>query len=181
MSYRERLNRQKKVLLIDRGHVPLSIITWKKAMSLIYGRNKAEILKSYTPKRIHDRLDYRPSVIRLTVPSPHPASVRKRYKFTRRYVFLRDDYLCQYCNINMRHRKDIITVDHVIPKARGGKSNYVNCVTACKPCNQRKCDKMPHEANMNLIAPPKNPMFSWMLQAKENLNEWSEYLPGIIF
>lgn len=75
--------------------------------------------------------------------------------FTRRNVYRRDGYCCVYCG--RRPRSDELTIDHVIPRSRGGESSWDNCVTACLQCNARKADRTAQEAEMRMFTQPKAP------------------------
>lgn len=76
-------------------------------------------------------------------------------KFSRRNVFLRDKHRCQYCYKQFSNKE--LNLDHVIPKSRGGKTTWENIVLSCIPCNQKKADRTPEEAKMNLLNRPKKP------------------------
>ena len=96
-------------------------------------------------------LDY-PSILRLKTHYKIPRLVAK---FNRVSVFRRDMYLCQYCGEQVTARS--ATLDHVIPTSRGGKNCWTNCVTACHPCNSKKRNRTPEEANMQLMETPFAP------------------------
>ena len=76
-----------------------------------------------------------------------------RRKITRRAVFARDRWTCQYCG----HERGNLTVDHVVPRSKGGRSTWDNIVTCCAPCNRRKGDRLPRQANMVPARKPKAP------------------------
>lgn len=94
-----------------------------------------------------------PSVIRLKkyVYRPH----RLEVSFNRKNVFKRDDYACQYCGTKSAE----LTIDHVLPKSRGGKTEWSNVVCCCSKCNSKKRDRTPKEANMFLQKKPSKPKF----------------------
>lgn len=81
--------------------------------------------------------------------------VIKTVKYSRRNVYQRDDFTCQYCR--RKFPKDKLTLDHVIPKSRGGKSSWVNVVTCCKRCNEDKGDRLLEELGWELPVQPKRP------------------------
>ena len=91
-------------------------------------------------------------VIRLLTYVRIPRDAHRR-KITRRAVFARDRWTCQYCG----HERGNLTVDHVIPRSKGGRSSWDNIVTCCAPCNRRKGDRLPRQANMVPRAEPKAP------------------------
>jgi len=79
----------------------------------------------------------------------------RRVRFNRRNIFLRDNFTCQYCGC--RPPRDELTIDHILPRSRGGLSNWENVVLACARCNSRKGNRLPHEVNMGLLRKPKKP------------------------
>ncbi len=80
---------------------------------------------------------------------------KKEVKFTRHNVFERDKNTCQYCRV-VFDRRDL-NLDHVFPRDRGGQTTWENVVCSCIPCNSRKGNRLPHEANMQLLQKPKRP------------------------
>jgi 5-methylcytosine-specific restriction endonuclease McrA len=77
--------------------------------------------------------------------------------FSRRNIFKRDRYTCQYCG--SQPNNDALTVDHVVPRAQGGNSHWENCVLACLSCNGRKADRTPEQAKMRLRKAPVRPLW----------------------
>jgi len=94
-------------------------------------------------------------------------------KISRRAVFARDGYECQYCGAASH-----LTMDHVIPRSRGGGSSWDNVVTSCAPCNLRKGNRLPHEVQMELHNPPKPPapVLFIRLAAPKIPKRWERYL-----
>jgi 5-methylcytosine-specific restriction endonuclease McrA len=91
---------------------------------------------------------------------------RTRVTFTKRNVFIRDRFKCAYCGA----RREKLSIDHIIPKSRGGKMTFENCVAACRPCNLKKGGRTPSEARMYLKIRPYQPTISEFLRLKfENL------------
>jgi 5-methylcytosine-specific restriction endonuclease McrA len=92
---------------------------------------------------------------------------------SRQNIFKRDGYCCVYCG----SRKDL-TLDHVLPKSRNGKSSWTNLVTACQKCNSKKGDQTPEEANMRLPYQPYKPSFILFIReiAKMGDHHWRQYL-----
>ncbi|MGQ9736151.1 MAG: HNH endonuclease [Thermaceae bacterium] len=111
-----------------------------------------------------------PSVIRLKRMARRP---RTRVPLNRRNILRRDRYTCQYCG----RQGGELTVDHVLPKSRGGKSTWENLVTACRSCNLKKGDRTPEEAGMRLRNPPRAPRLPLFLaDLKEVPEAWKPYL-----
>jgi len=100
--------------------------------------------------------------------------------FSRRNIFKRDRYTCQYCG--KQYRGDVameaLTIDHVTPKSRGGRSTWENCVLACMTCNARKANRTPEESKMQLRHAPKKPKWSALMQVSpgKRLASWDEFL-----
>ena len=115
-----------------------------------------------------------PSVIRLAamVRRPH----RSGRKLTRLEVFKRDHYTCQYCGKETRQ----LTLDHIVPRYRGGEHTWENVVSACVPCNRRKAGRTPREAGMKLIRQPSQPrdngLFYVPTDYSQAQGEWQKYL-----
>jgi 5-methylcytosine-specific restriction endonuclease McrA len=96
--------------------------------------------------------------------------------FSRRNIFRRDRYTCQYCG-EQRALRDL-TIDHVVPRSREGRSTWENCVVACVSCNSRKANRLPAEAGMRLNREPRRP--SWMasidISRPERQESWNRFL-----
>ena len=96
-----------------------------------------------------------PEVIALTRYDRMPTNV---VAFSRRNVFKRDEFTCQYCGC--RPGSEELTIDHVVPRAQGGNSSWTNCVLACVECNHRKANRTPDQANMPLLRKPRRPVWN---------------------
>jgi len=95
--------------------------------------------------------------------------------FSKYSIFKRDKYTCQYCG--SQPGREGVTIDHVTPKAQGGKTDWTNCVTSCSPCNADKADLTPDEAGMKLRRPPVKPDPMAMLQIKvKSRSVWRKYV-----
>jgi 5-methylcytosine-specific restriction endonuclease McrA len=116
----------------------------------------------------------RPLVIRLVyyVRIPHRISL----PLTRRTVLARDLYTCQYCG-KQPARKDL-TVDHILPRSRGGYTTWENVVAACQRCNGRKGNRTPEEANMRLLSAPSQPRYVAlaMVESADARQAWRKYI-----
>lgn len=95
---------------------------------------------------------------------------RKSVKFSSRGVYQRDDYTCQYCG--QKKRREDLSIDHVIPKSRNGKTSWENCVTACFKCNNKKSDRTPHEAGLQLAKNPVKPNWSPVFEIRKEKRPW---------
>lgn len=160
-----------RVLVLNNDSSPLMVCSVERAFILVY-LNKSEMVKSANGYKLHSITQSfpMPSVIRLNryVNAPY-----KGVNLTRQNIFKRDNFECQYCGT-----KRDLTIDHVIPRAKGGKDSWTNLVTACKRCNAKKGDFTPEEANMILKYKPVKPSYAIFLKdyANGHANEWEEYL-----
>jgi len=118
------------------------------------------------------------SIIRIPLVMKLIKVIRMIYKnkvpFTKKNVFVRDGFKCQYCG-----SKDQLTIDHIIPSSRGGKSNFENCVAACKPCNVRKNNRTPSEAKMYIKSTPHAPTISEFFRIKMKQLGLAEFLKEV--
>ncbi len=138
------------VLVLNADYEPLNVCDVRRAFRLLFGE-KAEVLEYDHIEIRTPRTTFRaPSVIRLQYRIRRP---RPRVKLSRREILARDGHTCQYCG----HRGSDLTVDHVVPRHRGGQHTWENLVTACRPCNHRKGGRLPDEAHMRLMHVPAEP------------------------
>jgi 5-methylcytosine-specific restriction endonuclease McrA len=139
-------------LVLNASYEPINVCTVRRAAVLIL-KNRAEVLEKGDWALHAESLTLpRPVVIRLLTYVRIPRDAHRR-KITRRAVFARDRWTCQYCG----HERGNLTVDHVIPRSKGGDSTWENIVTCCAPCNRRKGDRLPRQANMVPARKPKAP------------------------
>lgn len=162
------------VLVLNQTYEPLSICRVRRALVLLQ-LDKAEMLENGVGF-IHSASDTFPvpSVIKLAYMVKRP---RPQRKLTRFEIFERDQYTCQYCGKQTRQ----LTIDHVIPRYRGGQHTWENMVSACIPCNRRKAGRNPSEAHMKLLRTPYPPRdnhrFYIPHHYQQSCLEWQKYLP----
>ncbi len=161
------------VLKLDSSFKPIEVISWEEAVVLTW-LNKAWAVE-YTDKWVRSakKAFQVPSVIVLF------QYIDEKYftiPCTRKNIILRDGSQCQYCT--KRFREDDLTIDHVIPRSKGGKSVWPNVVAACKPCNQFKKDHLIENCALTLMRKPKKPSFRSIIKKRiGNANlRWKEYL-----
>lgn len=163
-----------RVLVLNQDYQPLNVCDGRRALLLVL-RGKAEVVESAADVvRSATQRFILPSVIRLMryirKPSPRPRA-------TRDAIFARDGWRCMYCDA----RAPELTLDHVIPRNRGGTQTWDNLVAACRPCNHRKAGRTPEEARMRLRARPGEPRvsiyepFYRYLRREET---WRKFVPG---
>jgi len=104
---------------------------------------------------------------------------RKRAKLSRKNIFIRDNHVCQYCHISFKPK--FLNIDHVIPKAQGGKTTWKNLVLSCVTCNQTKGNRKPEQAGMTLLRKPFEPKWYQLHENadKDRLENWSDLLGQI--
>jgi 5-methylcytosine-specific restriction endonuclease McrA len=163
---------QAPVLVLNANYEPINVCDTRRAMGLIMANKAILILNGRGEIRTVNSIVPRPSVIRLYHMVNRP---RPQLKMTRREVFRRDNFTCQYCG---RHQSDL-TIDHVLPRHLGGKHIWRNVVAACPTCNHRKGGRTLAETGMKLLhtpsVPPNSARYIFGRHLDEN-REWESYL-----
>jgi 5-methylcytosine-specific restriction endonuclease McrA len=152
----------------------MNVALWQRAVELIFA-GKAEAIHN-TERRLRSAGGFSmplPSVIRMLY---FVRRKPKRVALTKRNVLLRDDFKCGYCG--MRGERATMTVDHIVPRATGGKSTWLNLVSASARCNGRKRDRTPAEAKMPLLRKPYEPRYIPFLTVRRHTEreEWAKYI-----
>ena len=163
-----------RVLILNASYEPLHVCSVKRAITLLMQEVAERVLDGDRVLRTPTLVVPVPSVIRLRryVRRPH----RQRVAFNRKNVFRRDDHSCQYCGA---HGHDL-TLDHVLPRSRGGPTTWENVVACCRRCNASKRDRTPEEARMALRRRPRAPafMFTSAYGVLPDVDPaWEAYLP----
>ncbi|MBI1801457.1 MAG: HNH endonuclease [Chloroflexi bacterium] len=143
------------VLVLNATYEPLNVVSVRRAIVLLL-KEKAEVVEAAQARLRAESTSFQyPLVIRLVayVKVPRQLSL----PLTRRTVLARDQYTCQYCGT--QPGKNNLTVDHVIPRSKGGLTLWENVVAACGGCNQRKGNRTVHEAGMALHSKPARPRY----------------------
>ncbi len=160
------------VLVLNLNYVPINVSTARRAIILL-GKGKAELLENHRGqvRTVSTVIDV-PSIIRLAYLVKRPFAPRK---LSKKEIFLRDKYTCQYCGTKSQQ----LTLDHVVPRRQKGAHTWENVVAACSKCNLRKAGFTPEEAKMKLFREPRAPQPNpyRMLQNRVILDEWRPYLP----
>ncbi|WP_320673900.1 HNH endonuclease [Prochlorococcus sp. MIT 1341] len=163
-----------QVLVLNASYEPLNITTWRRAMVMMI-KGKAESLEQDSSRKIrHDIM--LPTVIRLRQFVRVPF---RELPLTRRNILQRDNHCCQYCG----YRGPKLSIDHVIPRSRGGEDTWENVTTACLGCNVSKGSRTPNEARMKLNTQPRRPHSSLTFEANRQIHagrytEWRKYVIG---
>jgi 5-methylcytosine-specific restriction endonuclease McrA len=162
------------VLVLNSTYEPMNVAAWQRAVELIFA-GKAEAIHN-TAKQLRSAGGFAipmPSIIRMLY---FVRRKPKRVALTKKNVLLRDDYRCGYCG--ERSERATMTVDHVVPRAAGGKSVWANLVAACATCNGRKRDRTPEQARMPLRRRLGEPRFIPFVIVRRHTSdeEWVKYL-----
>ncbi|MFH1421513.1 MAG: HNH endonuclease [Planctomycetota bacterium] len=158
------------VLVLNRNWIAINVASIRKTISLLY-RGLAKVVspddfstysfEAWKKLSRNATSGYISSVsFKLVIPEVvvlvlYSGIPRKDMPLTRKAIFERDDNTCQYCG--QRSKKENLTIDHVVPKSKGGKESWSNLVLACLLCNAKKKNSTPEEVSMHLIRPPKKP------------------------
>lgn len=162
-----------RVLVLNATYEPINVCSLRRAVVLLL-KEKAELVERSQRSLHAEHLTLAaPSVIRLRNYVKVPRTAHRR-KITRRAVFARDGWTCQYCGSRTN-----LTVDHVIPRSKGGQSVWENIVASCGPCNRRKGDRLPEQAGMKLLRKPGVPHAAIFIQVASPTipRAWRPYLP----
>ena len=164
-----------QVLLLNISYEPLKVINWKKAITLLC-LGKVEVIEEYAIDVHSVSFSIKlPAVVRLL---KLVRRNRNPVKFSRQNIYSRDRNKCQYCGERLSN--EFLTYDHVLPKSRGGRTEWENIVACCIKCNRKKGGRIPREASMRLIRKPVRP--TWVpavritISFKEVPQSWRDYL-----
>lgn len=164
----------RKVLVLNKSWFPVNITNSFHAVCKLYMEKALVVDKDYNVVNFTkwiERKEIDPlkqiNCTRFTLEAPdvillkdYNGFKRKRARLSRAAIFTRDQNVCQYCSKNLPRKR--LNIDHVIPKSRGGKSTWENLVVSCFPCNTKKGDRTPEEANMRLINKPCEPRWAFV-------------------
>lgn len=180
------------VLVLNRHWTAVHVTSARRALILLYGDHARVVTEDFAT---HDFESWRdlsraaesvrkvstptfqiavPEVIMLTRFHKLPP---RQVKFSRRNIYLRDNYTCQYCG-KIPAREEL-TIDHIIPRSRGGKTTWENVVLACIRCNTKKGSKLPHEAGIKLLSTPTRPHWlacSLFSQRTPDSSLWQKFI-----
>lgn len=164
------------VLLLNQAEQPLTIVSWKRALTLIFS-DKANVV-TYSDVWVDSITNSwnLPSIIRMENGEEFRNTIFKVPRCTKKRVHIRDGYICAYCG--KRCKKEQLTVDHINPQSRGGRLTWDNSVTSCKKCNSKKANKSLEESGMQLRYKHYTPssIFELFLEEYEHKPDWKKYL-----
>jgi 5-methylcytosine-specific restriction endonuclease McrA len=168
------------VLLLNASYEPLAVIPVRRALSLLR-RDRVDAATDEALVLVSPSEGLAiPSVLRLR---RYIRAPRRGVRWSRTGVMRRDGYRCIYCGVtageSRGHRvlaKEQFTIDHLIPRSRGGQNSWGNTACACPSCNQRKGDRTPHEAAMPLLWEPKTPRVDYLVASGSVPRAWKLFL-----
>lgn len=181
---------QRPVLVLNRNWQPVNVATVARALILLW--NESARIVDPGDYQLYDWHDWTRQVPgaderviravrqRIRVPEVVALSAYDRLpqgavSFSRRNVFKRDRFACMYCG--RQPGSEELTIDHVVPRSRGGQSSWTNCVLACLECNARKADRTPAQAGMRLRKQPKQPAWKPLYADRtERIESWSKFV-----
>lgn len=152
-----------KTLVLNASYEPIRMISWERAIYYLM-TEKADVVSEY------DRVVRSTSI---AIKLPRVIKLKKYVKmannlthirYSKRNILLRDKMKCQYCGIKCTNAN--ATMDHIIPKSRGGGTSWTNIVTACHSCNNKKDNRTPSEAGMRLLSQPVKPKIGNIIKQK---------------
>lgn len=160
------------VLVLNANYEPLNVCTTRRALGLMYHEKATLVENGRGYIQSVSRKFQAPSIIRLSrmIRRPHPV-----IKLSKAEVFRRDNYTCQYCG----KKTSDLTIDHIIPRSKGGAHAWENLVAACPSCNHKKGGRTAQQADMKLLSTPRAPSATALYIYGRYLNRFEEWVPYI--
>lgn len=168
-----------RTLLLTPWYFPHKILRWEDAVTMIF-KGTVDVVVEYDEEIRSPSVSIKaPAVIRLRKPI---GAMKKGVKFSRINVYTRDRFRCQYCGGKFRMGE--LSYDHVVPRKSGGRTDWENIVTCCRPCNDRKADKTCDEASMWPLREPARPktlpLTPPYLDPRTMPEEWQGFCSGVL-
>jgi 5-methylcytosine-specific restriction endonuclease McrA len=165
-----------RTLLLTPWYIPIQILHWQDAIKMIY-EETVDVVATYDEEVRSPSVTWMmPAVVRLR--KLKRSRAQTSIKFSRGNVYARDGHRCQYCGQSFDEAD--LSYDHVVPRYAGGRRNWTNIVTACKPCNSRKGSRSCDEAGMwplrDPFAPSSLPLHGPRIDMSTAPDEWQDYL-----
>jgi len=181
---------QRPTLILNRNWQPVNVATVARALVLLWNESARVVdTADYQTFDWNDWSKLRPQdgdafvqAIRMRIRVPEVITLTEYDRlptaavtFSRRNIFKRDRFVCQYCG--EQPGSDALSIDHVVPRAQGGESRWDNCVLACVECNHRKADRTPEQAGMTLRKPPVRPQWKPLYATDDRrIESWSKFV-----
>lgn len=186
----------RKVLVLNKSWSPVGIVTVQRAITLLWGmyangQPKAFVVdtESFATMTWNDWGKLKPEnedepfirsahdvfkIPEVVVLTRYDKLPTHRVTFSRKTLYKRDAYKCQYCGKTPSTEE--LTIDHILPRSRGGKTTWQNCVICCLPCNARKADRLPEECGMKLRKEPKKPKYQLFKGKMIPCDSWKKFI-----
>lgn len=173
------MTKQKTTLVLNTSYEPLSVISWEDAITSLF-TEKADVVEEYDDVIRSTHAEMRiPAVIKVRKYVRKPV---KDLKFSRVNVYARDEYRCQYCGDKCSPSE--LTYDHVLPRSKGGQTDWLNIVTCCYACNAKKGGRTPEQAKMKLrkkpVRPKAVPHIEFRFTSKIP-DQWVDYVRDLVY
>ena len=179
------------VLVLNRSYLPVQVTTVRRAFRMLYGGIAKALDHQYRTFDFDTWLGLDPvldeeaigivqglvRIPRVIVLIAFERFIRKTVRFSRNHVFLRDNFTCQYCG--KRLPRSQLNLDHVVPRARGGKTSWENVVTSCFACNHRKGESLLAQTSMRLLREPYRPQVLPFVDGAKHHHFYEQWLPFI--
>jgi len=177
----------KRVLVLNKSWIPVQVTNVKRAICLVYtGLGRFVDVDTYQTYsfgswcQLESKEYIRGASVQVPVPSVivldryNGLRAHTRVPFSRANLLKRDDYTCQYCSKQLRTNQ--LTIDHVVPKSRGGMTSWLNCAAACHKCNNKKDNNTPKEVGMKLLRQPFVPTGSFYMIGSLGNEKWKRFI-----
>ncbi len=169
-----------RILVLNYSFEPLQFCNARKALIMVMSGRAEQVEYDGYMVRSPSRTFPLPTVVRVL--KMVKRRTRKNISFSKKNILRRDNYTCQYCGV----KDQVLTVDHIIPKSRGGTTTWTNVVVACKPCNLNKGNQTAIEAGMELFKKPSKPeyyLYPLIVPSAppSHLESWLKYLPSKVY
>ena len=167
------------VLVLNRSWQATNVISARRAVSLVYKQlanvvnkiigddnkeyfevhnfNEWKDLSIYAVNEYISSINFKFMIPEIIILTKFDKLHKRETKYTRHNIYTRDKYRCIYCGRNFKHNKSKLSIDHIIPKSKGGQDTWENTACACYSCNSKKADKLLHETDMKLLWKPTKP------------------------
>lgn len=183
------------VLVLNRAYIPVNITDYASAITLLYTDRCKALDSAYVPYSFHEWLHfssgdqcafkcistvkYNIAVPEIVVLTQYDRLYVRDVRYSRYNILSRDKYRCAYCGHSFS--ADKLSIDHIIPKEKGGQNDWLNVITSCKTCNQLKGNKTLEQAGLKLKFKPKAPVWISPLSRPRviaDCRSWSAFLPS---
>ncbi len=177
-------------LVLNRNWVPITMTSVRRAVTLVY-KGLARVVSPSTYETFtfdswirvdasEDEACIRTVSLRIRVPeaillASYDAIPHSHIPFTRKNLYRRDRFTCQYCGKRPQVRE--LTIDHIVPRSKGGRSTWTNCVVACMTCNTRKSDRTPSQVGLTLHSRPHKPKWQPHITIPAGKETWEKFIP----